>query len=120
MFHLRDRFCQRKRGLNHSAGRSRAQQLRKFTSRNRDAIHFKSPFGGDTAILGKLRDGKLPSVEAAVSAARFESVRYALVATRRGALPWLAVASAKAADPRFKRSAAKAPSSPNATSPLAP
>src|SRR5213080_2243795 len=40
MFHLRDRFCQRKRGLNHGAGRSRAQELSKFTSRNRNAVHL--------------------------------------------------------------------------------
>src|SRR5215216_4956449 len=98
MFHPRDRFCQTKRGLNHRAGRSRAQQLCKFTPRNRDIIHFKPP-SGDTAIPSKLRDGKSASLEAVVRAAHSERVRNALVATRSGALPSLAVASVKAADP---------------------
>src|SRR6266536_2953155 len=106
MFRRRNRFCQRKGGLNHGAGRSRAQQLRNFPSRNRDAIHFKSPFGGDTAISGKLRDGKLPSVEAAVSAARFENVRNGPRRDKERRSP----------DRRFKQSAAKTPPSPQCVS----
>jgi hypothetical protein len=60
---------------------------------------LKPPSGGDTAISGELRDGKLPLVEAAVTAAHFER-HNVLVATISGALFWLAVTSAKAADPR--------------------
>jgi hypothetical protein len=60
---------------------------------------LKPPSGGDIAISGELRDGKLPFFEAAVSAARFEDATAFFLATISGALFSLAVASAKAAAP---------------------